>query len=97
VLREDGASALDALRTVDFYRVATNWNLILDFNGVAPAVRSVCVSMALVGRDYDYSIFKPEVARSIPALKQANPHTFELRDELLTRLGNGQLANLLLA
>ena len=72
-----------------------NGSKILDSNNVAPALRSVCVSLALVDREHDYSMFKPEVARAIPELKQANAQTFHLRDELLTRLGDGELANLL--
>jgi hypothetical protein len=94
---EDGAAAFDALRTVDFYRVAVKWEAILDSNNVVPALRSICVSLALIDREHDYGMFKPDLARAIPELKQANPHAFELRDKLLARLGTGQLSELLLA
>lgn len=93
---EDGASALEALRTVDFQRVATEWTSILEDNSVAPALRSICVSLALVEREHDYSLFKPEVARAIPLLRRADPRAFRLRDALLTRLGHVQLREMLL-
>jgi hypothetical protein len=94
---QDGAAALDALRTVDFQRVATEWNAILDSNNVAPALRSICVSLALLDRNHDYGMFKPVVARAIPELKRANPQRYELRDQLLLRLGTSQLMELFAA
>jgi hypothetical protein len=77
--------------------VAVRWEAILDSNNVVPALRSVCVSLALIDREHDYSMFKPEVARAIPELREANPRALELRDQLLARLRTGQLNELLLA
>lgn len=93
----DAAAAFDALRTVDFQRVSESWNTILNTNGVPPALRPVCVTMALLGGDYDYSMFKPEVEISIPALQEANPAGSWLRDELVARLGVEGLRDIIIA
>jgi hypothetical protein len=94
---QDAATAFEALRTADFQRVSESWNAILDTNGVTPALRPICVSMALIGGDHDYSIFKPEVAISIPALRAACPMGSQLRDELVRRLGPEGLREVIIA
>lgn len=95
-LHEDHtATAFEALRTVDFYRIAQNWKAVLERNHVAPALRTITASLALLDSDDASELLRPEVAQSVQEMRGTDPRKSYLRDQLATSLGASRLANLI--
>lgn len=94
--REDPATfigTLGALRLVEFYRQAMEWNAILIAEGVAPAWRSTCIQLSMV--DSTDLPFRPEISAAVNRI-QAHPDPGPtLRSDLIDRLGPGWAARVL--
>jgi hypothetical protein len=89
-------SVLQALRLVDFQRLANQWVPVLDRHGVKPANRTVTLQLAMVGSEMSQDLLRPEIKAATAELRAVTTRSFPLRDGLLAHIGALRIANTLL-
>ena len=93
---EARTSILQALRLVDFHRLANHWVPVLDRHGVKPANRTLTLQLAMIGSEMPRDLLKPEIDAATTELRTLITRSFPLRDGLLSRSGALRIANTLL-
>ena len=83
---------LQALRIVDFQRLAAPWAAVLDRHDVKPANHLITLELALLGSDLPAEMMKPEIVAAVDEISPAVNEPFRLRDRFLDLLGISRIA-----